>query len=112
MPIQVLAISGPIRSLTTLVASLTECIGAGILTGRDCDESPLITTHQGGLTGYIAQLVSLRPIPSTHNRHFGTKIWAPAAGVLCGSKGSKNVIVVPYGPQSFYFVNGKYGPKE
>ncbi len=88
-------------------ANKPECKGiTGIKAGKDCDEYPFFTTKEGGLKRYTRKQVSLRPIASCCNRGFGRRIWG---GAVRKAKTGDKFIVAPYGPISFYFVNGKFG---
>jgi len=83
-----------------------ECRGkTGGVTGKDCDEFPFATSANGGQSAYKRLQVSLRPISSCDNQCAG-RLWGRAVGM--GKNGDK-YLVVPYGPVSFYYSNGKFG---
>ncbi|MFL0806491.1 MAG: hypothetical protein K6L60_04295 [Oceanobacter sp.] len=72
---------------------------------KSCDEWPFFTTQNGGSKGYVRNQVSLRLIDHDDNVYSG-QVWGRA--VRRGKSGDK-YLVVPHGPTSFYYSNGKFG---
>jgi len=84
----------------------SECKGnVTSASGKSCDEWPFFTTSNGGGKGYARSQVSLRLINHSDNTLSG-QVWGRA--VRRGRSGDK-YLVVPHGPTSFYYSNGRFG---
>ncbi len=88
------------------ISRSSECEGknkAG--SGKQCDEYPYAASVEGGKKRYMSGRVSLRPISASDNQGSGG-VYGRA--VRRGKSGDK-YLIVPYGPTSFYYSNGKFG---
>jgi hypothetical protein len=75
------------------------------VSGKSCDEFPFASSQEGGESRYNSGVVSLRLIRHSDNTRSGA-VYGRA--VRKGKNGDK-YLIVPSGPESFYYSNGKFG---